>query len=99
MFGFFRKGSKSEAVSGEPSVDWNPKTRVLTLMDREGRKTIKKNPSSMSSSLYDVVKIEVVRDQALFTLHPKPQLNKNGANKPKLVTLNLRGSLVGSRLL
>jgi hypothetical protein len=73
--------------------------QVLTLVDRKGCKTIKKDPSSMGAALYDVVKMEIVRDQVQFTLHPKPQLNKDGRNKPRVVTFDLRGNLAGSRLL
>lgn len=99
MFGLFGKKEKPETSVTEPSVDWNPKSRVLTLVDRKGRKTVKKDPSSMGAALYDVVKMEIVRDQVQFTLHPKPQLNKDGRNKPRVVTFDLRGNLAGSRLL
>jgi len=99
MFGLFGKNSKPDTDQHEPNVDWNPKTRVLTCVDRRGHKTVKKNPSSMSASLYDVTSMEMVRDQARFTLHPKPQKNKDGRNKPRLVTFNLQGKMVGNSLL
>lgn len=99
MFGFLGKSSKFDTGQHEPSVDWNPKTRVLTCVDRKGHKTVRKNPSSMSSSLYDVTSMEMVRDQARFTLHPKPQKNKDGLNKPRLVTFSLKEKMVGGRML
>lgn len=99
MFGLFGKNTESETVPTEPHVDWNPKTGVLTLVDRKGRKTIKKYPSAMFASLYDVVKMEILRDKVYFTLHPKSYFNKNGQNKPRLVTFDLQGNLTGSHLL
>ena len=99
MFRFFDKKSNSDADKREPSANWNPKTRVLTCVDKKGHKTTRKNPSSMLASLYDVVKMEMVREEVHFTLHPKPERNKDGRNKPRLVTFNLQGRMVGNKVL
>lgn len=100
MFGIF--GKKTDSRSGDtvsPSADWDPKSSVLTLVDRSGRKTTRKNPFPVSMAEHDVVKVEIIRDEVRFTLHPKPQRNKDGRNKPRSVVLDLRGKLVGGRIL
>ena len=99
MFWYSNKKSNSDANKSEPSANWNPKTRVLTCVDKKGHKTTRKDPSSISSSLYDVIKMEMVREEVRFTLHPKPEKNKDGRNKPRLVTFNLQGRMVGNKVL
>jgi hypothetical protein len=89
MFGLFGKKS-SEVV--DPSVDWNPKTRVLTLVDRSGYRTVRKDPSSMFPSTHEVVRMEIVRDEVRFTLTPKDKREKS-----KLTTYSLRGKIMGCK--
>jgi len=92
MFGLFGKKSAGDAV--EPSANWDAKRRVLTVVDSKGKKTERNNPSAMFAGTYEVAKMEMGRDKVSFTLHPKAK-----HDKPRLVTFDLRGNLVGSRLL
>lgn len=92
MFGFFGKKSEGEPV--EPSAHWDAKRRVLTLVDSTGKTTEKKNPSAMFAGTHEMVRMEMGKDKVSFTLHPTTK-----HDKPRLVSFDLRGNLVGSRLL
>jgi hypothetical protein len=92
MFGLFGKKSQVEAV--EPSAHWDPKRRILTLVDTKGNKTVRNNPSAMFAGRYDVAKMEMGKDKVSFTLLPKTKVDK-----PRLVTFDLRGRLISDRVL
>lgn len=94
MFGLFGKGSKPEVASVEPTADWNSKTNTVVLVDRQGRMTSRKNPFPIAHSEFEVVSIEIVRNEVRFTLNPIASKNKDGRNKPRVVVLDLRGKLV-----
>lgn len=90
MFGLFGKKSGGEPA---PGAHWDPKRRVLTLVNSKGKKTEKKNLSEMFAGTHEVVRMEM-GDKVSSTLHPKAK-----HDKPRLVSFDLRGNLVASRLL
>jgi hypothetical protein len=92
MFGLF--GNKSHTDEVEPSANWDAKKRILTITDRKGKKTERRDPSAMFAGTYDMAKMEMGKDKVLFTLHPRAK-----HDKPRLVTFDLQGNMIASRLL
>ena len=83
---------KTAGPAVQPGVHWDPGKRVLTCIDRKGRKTERKDPSHMFSWTHTVSRVEKGNDKVTFTLVPKQRNDKS-----KQVTYDIRGNLLRCR--